>query len=140
MSEQVPAADHQVPAAARYKQLAELATTAAQRVRKQEQERAGELGEEVAESAQRIAEADARRDQAVADVRKRWYAAMEALWDERWMRGSRFPEPDPDAEPTDPDEPRRAVHDAFLELLRTVEKPKSQASGLLGRRKPRNRS
>lgn len=135
MSEHV-SAGAQVPAAVRYKQLAELATTAAQRARKQEQERAEELGELVADSGQRIEEADAHRDQVVADVRKRWNAAMEALWDERWMRGSTLPEPDPDAEPTDPDEARRAVHDAFLELLGTLEKP----SGLLGRRKSRDRS
>lgn len=139
MSEQVPAADR-APAVARYKQLAELATTAAERVRKQEQERAARLGEEVAGSAQHIEAADEQRDQVVADVRKRWNAAMEALWDERWMRGSALPEPDPDAGPADQDEARRAVHDAFLELLGTLEKPKFQASGLLGRRKSRDRS
>nr|WP_228046238.1 hypothetical protein [Saccharopolyspora sp. HNM0983] len=116
-----------------------MATTAAQRVRKQEQERAAELGELVTSSAQRTEEADARREQVVSDVRKRWNAAMEALWDERWMRECRFPDPDPEAEPADPDEARRAVHDAFLELRGAVEKPKRQARGVLGRRKPRDR-
>ncbi|KAA5836868.1 hypothetical protein ABT337_29080 [Saccharopolyspora hirsuta] len=124
----------QVPASIRYKELTALATTAAQQLRKHERARAAELGEAVAASQQRKDEAEERRQQVVEDVRVRWKAAMEALWDERWMQVKGMPEPDRSAPPATPEESRRDLQDAFMDLYNALEKPRFGA-GLLPRRK-----
>ncbi|MGW1679834.1 hypothetical protein [Saccharopolyspora sp. NPDC002376] len=123
-----------VPASIRYKELTALASTAAQDLRKHERARATELGEAVAEGQQRKDAAAEQRDQVVEDVRKRWKAAMEALWDERWMQVKGMPDPDLTAPPATPDDSRRDVHDAFLALLNALERPRF-GSGILPRRK-----
>ncbi|MBB5153767.1 hypothetical protein [Saccharopolyspora phatthalungensis] len=124
----------QVPASERYKEIAALATTAAQQLRRHERERAGELGEAVAAGRQRREAADEQRKQVVEDVRKRWNAAMEALWDERWMQVKAMPEPDRSAAPSTPDASRRDVQEAFMALYKSLEKTRF-AANLLSRRK-----
>ncbi|MGI8309851.1 hypothetical protein [Saccharopolyspora hattusasensis] len=121
MTEQVPAAD-------RYKEITALATTAAQQLRRHERERAGELGEAVAAGRQRREAADEQREQVVEDVRKRWNAAMEALWDERWMQVKSMPDPDPAARASTPDDSRREVQAAYMALHSALEKPRFAAS------------
>jgi hypothetical protein len=124
----------QIPASVRYKEITALATTAAQQLRKHERERAGELGEAVAAGRQRREAADEQREQVVEDVRKRWNAAMEAVWDERWMKVKPMPDPDRAAPPATPDESRRDVQDAFMALYNSLDKPRFGAN-LLPRRK-----
>lgn len=118
----------QVPAAERYKEITALATTAAQQLRRHERERAGELGEAVAAGRQRREAADEQREQVVEDVRKRWNAAMEALWDERWMQVKGMPDPDPTAQESTPDDSRREVQAAYLAFYGSLEKPRFAAS------------
>ncbi|GAA4885263.1 hypothetical protein [Saccharopolyspora cebuensis] len=103
-------------AAARYKELTALATAAGKFQRRHEQVKAVELGEVVAQGRQRIEESEAHRDEVVAEVRKRWNAAMEALWDERWFRGEGMPAPDRDAPAAPGEESVRMVQLAFLGL------------------------
>ncbi|MER7013993.1 hypothetical protein ABT324_21450 [Saccharopolyspora sp. NPDC000359] len=124
----------QVPASIRYKELTALATTAAQQLRKHERARATELGEAVAAGQKRKDEAEEQRQQVVDDVRVRWKAAMEALWDERWMQVRGLPEPDRSAPPATPEDSRRHLQDAFMELYNSLEKPRF-GSGILPRRK-----
>ncbi|MCI2423150.1 hypothetical protein MOQ72_37600 [Saccharopolyspora sp. K220] len=118
----------QVPASVRYKEITALATTAAQQLRRHERERAGELGEAVAAGRKRREAADERREQVREDVRKRWKAAMEALWDERWMRVKGMPEPDRAAPPATPEESRREVQSAYLALHDALEKRRFTAN------------
>ncbi|GAA4851778.1 hypothetical protein [Saccharopolyspora rosea] len=120
------------PASARYRELTDLANSAAERQRRAENERADELTKVVAAGQQRIKEADEARAQAVSDVRRSWHAAMEKLWHEKWMRVSGMPEPDLDAPPATPEESRRAVQEALLALVDSVSK---QRGSLLPRRR-----
>lgn len=125
----------QTPASVRYKEITALATTAAQQLRKHERERAGELGEAVAAGRQRREAADEQREQVIEDARKRWNAAMEALWNERWLQVTTMPEPNRAAPPATPDESRRDVQDAFLALYNSLEKPRFRANFLSRRKK-----
>ncbi|MGW5649650.1 hypothetical protein ACWEV3_33230 [Saccharopolyspora sp. NPDC003752] len=118
----------QIPAAERYREITARATTAAQQLRKHERERAGELGEAVAAGKQRREAADEQREKVLDDVRKRWNAAMEALWNERWMRVTSMPDPDRTAKPSTPDDSRRDVQQAYMALYNALEKPRFAAS------------
>jgi hypothetical protein len=117
--------DERVPASARYKEIAECATDAAKRMRRHEVEKASRLQEEVAAGHERIAEAEAQQEQVVDGVQRRWKAAMEALWDERWMQVTRIPDADPSAAPATPQESIRAVQAASLELHEALRKSRS---------------
>ncbi|MHA6802235.1 hypothetical protein [Salinifilum ghardaiensis] len=115
----------EVPAAIRYKELTALAATAAERLRRHENARAAELEEAAADASRRIEEADAQLEQVRADARKRWNAALEALWHERWFQvDGGMPEPDPHAPPQSAEESRRAVQEALLELHEATAKQK----------------
>ncbi|QUH00008.1 hypothetical protein HUO13_03550 [Saccharopolyspora erythraea] len=124
----------QVPASVRYKELSAAATTAAQRMRRHEQDKAAELEESVTRGNSRKEEADQQREQVEKDVRTRWTLALEALWDERWLKVSSLPDPDLSAPPATPEESRRAVQDAFLELHDALDKPRWSAGSLLRRK------
>lgn len=118
-----------VPAAIRYKELTSAATTAAERLRRQENARAEELEDTVASGRRRVEDADARLEQVRADARKRWNAALEALWHERWMHVSGMPEPDHTAAVVSPEESRRAMQNALLALHRALAKQKRWLPG-----------
>jgi hypothetical protein len=105
-----------VPAALRYKEIAALATTAAKRMRRQETEKIEILHEELPTTRTRVDEAEKRQEDIVAAAEERWRAAMESLWEERWMRVTQFPEPDPSPGSTTTDNAVRRMQSAYFEL------------------------
>ena len=122
-------------AAERYRELTALATAAGKQMRKHEREVAEELGEQVAAGEARKEESEQVRDELVAEVKQRWTAAMQVVWDERWLRSSGIPAPDRDAPDATPSESRVAVHDAFEALRDAVTKPRLPTDFLPRRRK-----
>ncbi|RKT83678.1 hypothetical protein SAMN05421805_110178 [Saccharopolyspora antimicrobica] len=123
-----------VPASIRYKELTALATTAAQQLRKRERARVAELSDEVAAGQQRKDAAAEERDKVIKDVESRWEAAIRALWHEKWMKGSVFPEPDRSAPRAKPEKSVRAVQAAYLEFNDALERLRF-GSGFLRRKK-----
>ncbi len=103
-------------AAARYKELAALATAAVDRTAEHERSRVEELEDGFRDSEARVDAAQESQDQVVEGVRLRWKAAMEALWEERWMRVTGRPDPDPSAAAAPADECIRQVQAAYLDL------------------------
>jgi hypothetical protein len=111
----------ETPAAIRYKELVALADAAAQRLRRHEDDRVAQLGDEVAAGHERIEQAEAQLEQVRDGVRKRWDEAMEELFNERWMRVTPMPEPDLSAEPDTPERPIRSVQNAYLRLRQALD-------------------
>ena len=114
-----------IPAAVRYREIMALADSAAAQLRRQEADRVDELTAEVATGQERIERSETQLEQVREGVRKRWDSAMEELWEERWMRVTPMPEPDPSAEPAAPEEPIRAVQSAYLQLREALSKRRS---------------
>ncbi|MHA6798253.1 hypothetical protein [Bounagaea algeriensis] len=107
----------EVPAAIRYKELTALAATAAERLRRHENARAAQLEDTAADAPRRVDEADAQLEQVRTDARKRWNAALEALWHERWFQvDGGMPEPDPQAPPQSAEQSRQEMQQALLQL------------------------
>jgi hypothetical protein len=123
-----------VPAAVRYKEITAVAVDAAERMRRHEADKADRLTDEVAAGQERIAAAEEQKAQVAEGVRVRWSAAMEALWDERWMRVTPMPDADLSAAPATPEESIRAVQGAFLELHEALGKARWSAGSMLPRR------
>src|SRR5919204_3309952 len=112
-----------MPAALRYKEIAAAATTAAKRMQRHEAEQVERLQEELPAARQRVTDAEAHRDEILQAAQRRWRTAMEALWDERWMQVTPFPEPDGSAAPTD-----RAIKQmqaAYFELHEALTRSRS---------------
>jgi hypothetical protein len=123
-------------AAERYRELTALATAAGKEMRKHEREAAEKLGERVATGNQRKEESEQVRDELVAEVKQRWTAAMQVVWDERWLRSSGIPTPDRSAPDATPSESRLAVHEAFEALRDAIAKPRLPTAFLPRRKKP----
>lgn len=113
-----------VPAAVRYKEITSVATSAAKRMREREREKAAELQELVASGRERLEEADRVHDWTVAEVRSRWDAAMEALFEERWMKVTPLPKGSPSAAPAEAETLVNSVQRAFHELYQAVKAPR----------------
>lgn len=124
-------------AADRYRDVAALATHAAQQLRDHERAKAQRLRDELADGRARLAMAEAEHAEVVEGIRKRWDHAMDALFDEKWMQVSRMPDADSDAEPCEPSEAIRRVQVAYLELRETLGKARWRATSWLPRRRPR---
>lgn len=118
-------------AAARYKEITSVATEAVDRMHEHERKKAAGLEDEVAAGQERIEEAQRRENEVAEGVRLRWDGALEALWNERWLRVTRMPNPDPDAAPAPAEESLRAVQVAYLALHDALNKPRWSASALL---------
>lgn len=117
-----------VPAAARYKEIAEIANDAAARMRRWEEEKSAQLFDEVSTGQERLAEAEREHEQVVDAVNKRWNSAMEELWSERWMRVTPMPEGDPSAARARSQESIAQVQTAYLGLRDALGKPRSWLS------------
>lgn len=78
----------------RYKELAGLATESVDRMRRRDAERVAELDRALQDSQQRMALVAEQERVVRMGVRLHWEAAVEALWDERWMSVSPLPAPD----------------------------------------------
>ena len=125
----------QVPAAVRYKEIAAAATAAAQQMRRQDREKATELEKAVAAGDARKQQDDEQHEKHVKEIRTRWNLAMEALWDERWLEVTSLPSPNRSAPPATPEQSRRVLQDAYLELRSALDKTRWSAGSLLPRRK-----
>jgi hypothetical protein len=112
-----------VPPALRYKEIADTATTAAKRMHRYEAEQVERLQEELPTVQQRVTEAEARRDEIIEAAQHRWHTAMEALWDERWMQVTPFPEPEGSAMPTD--RARKRMQAAYFDLHEALHRSRS---------------
>ena len=123
----------EVPASARYKEIIATATGAAERMREHEREKSARLAQEVAVAEQRIAAAAEARDEVVAGVELRWKHAMEALWDERWMRVTPMPHPDHRVAPGRAADLIASVQSAYLVLRRSLEKSRWSPSRRRGK-------
>lgn len=77
----------------RYKQLAERNTEAVRRMREHDRARAEVLREAVTRSQQALALAGERERVARMGVRLHWEAAIEELWNERWLTVQPVPAP-----------------------------------------------
>lgn len=114
--------DPQVPASSRYKEIIATATGAAEKMREHEGEKAAQLAKEVASADERIAAAEQQRDEVADGAELRWNHAMEALWDERWMRVTPMPQPDHRAQPGRAADLIALMQSAYLGLRRSLEK------------------
>lgn len=121
-------------AAARYKEITEIATSAAKRLQRHETDKIAELEDHVAAGQERMAAADAEHDEVVEAVRLRWDEAMEELWNERWMRVTQMPGADTSAAPAKRDRAIRPVQAAYLELRGALRQSRWQATSWLPRR------
>ncbi len=121
-----------VPAAVRYKEMTASATSAAEQMRKHEAQKSDRLNGEVVAGRERVSEAEQAEEEVAEGVRLRWNAALEALWDERWLQVTRIPDADRSASPDTADKILRKVQAAYLELHESLGKPR-RAGGFLRR-------
>ncbi|MBA8826772.1 hypothetical protein FHX42_004151 [Saccharopolyspora lacisalsi] len=126
-----PSAGGPERAAAHYKEITSVATEAVDRTHEHERKKAAGLEDEVAAGQDRIETAQQRENEVAEGVRLRWDGALEALWNERWLRVTRMPKPDPDAAPAPAEESLRAVQVAYLALRNALDRPRWSASSLL---------
>ncbi|MEU4800906.1 hypothetical protein [Actinosynnema sp. NPDC023587] len=83
-----------VSAVERYKEIVGLAGAAVEKMRDQDRDRVRELLERLAASQDRVAELIEQEKLSQVGVRLLWEAAVDALWEERWMTMKPIPEPD----------------------------------------------
>jgi hypothetical protein len=127
-------------AAARYKEITAIATTAAKRLRRHEMDKIARLEDEVAAYRERTEAADAEHEKVVEAVRLRWDEAMEELWNERWMRVTQMPSADTSAAPAKAADAIRMVQTAYLELRGALRQSRWQAASWIPRRGSRQDS
>lgn len=121
-------------AAARYREIAGMATSASKAMRAHENAKAKRLRDELDEVTRRTSEADEAREEIRAGARKRWELAMEALWEERWMRVTPMPGPDSSAPAADPDAAIKPVQAAYLRLREALGQPRWKPTAWLPRK------
>ncbi|RKT52373.1 hypothetical protein [Saccharothrix australiensis] len=90
-----------VSAVERYKEVVALADQSVNRMRERDRERIAELVERLAASQDRVAALIEQEELTRFGVRLLWDAAVEALWEERWMRMPPLPEPEESVPPRD---------------------------------------
>jgi len=92
------------PYARKYKDCTAELTARADRLRERDRERAVELGKRLVELAEAMERAGSRAALSRFVAELQWEAALEGLWDERWLRLRPRPAPDTDADPARLDE------------------------------------
>ncbi|MEV0679802.1 hypothetical protein AB0I60_25075 [Actinosynnema sp. NPDC050436] len=98
-----------VSAVERYKEVVGQAAAAVEKVRDQDRDRVRELLVRLAASQDRVAELIEQEKLTHVAVRLLWEAAVEALWEERWMQMKPIPDPDETVPP-------RAQQDYFTAM------------------------
>jgi molybdopterin converting factor small subunit len=83
-----------VPASERYREIAGWAAEAVEHMREHDRERAAELERELTRIEQRMAELAVQERVVRMGVKLHWEAAVEALWNERWLAIGPLPLPD----------------------------------------------
>ncbi|SDO97894.1 hypothetical protein SAMN04487905_101317 [Actinopolyspora xinjiangensis] len=116
-------------AAERYKEIVALATDSVDRLHELERDRIERLERELAGERERVERAEQQREQVEEGVRLRWNAALEALWEERWLRVTQLPAPDTTAEPAGAEEAIRSVQRAYLDLYEALDQGRWSAPG-----------
>ncbi|SDK45256.1 hypothetical protein SAMN04487820_10840 [Actinopolyspora mzabensis] len=105
----------------RYKEIVALATGSAERLQELERDRVERLERELAGERDLVEQAEQQQEEVEEGVRLRWNAAMEALWEERWLRVTQLPAPDTTAEPAGAEDAIRSVQRAYLDLYEELE-------------------
>ncbi len=111
-----------VSAVERYKEIASLAGGAVTRMRDQDRDRVRELLAHLAASQDRMADLIEQEKLTQIGVRLLWEAAVELLWEERWMQMKPIPEPDESVPPRDQHDYLLAMDVAYQALEDTLQK------------------
>ncbi|WP_016697742.1 hypothetical protein [Actinoalloteichus spitiensis] len=109
-------------AADAYKEICGLVTDAVDRLRERDEQRAEQLRAELLAAEQRREAAAEREHVTRWTARLRWEAAVELLWDQRWLRMTPLPRPDRSTPYTDLDACGHEVDAAFEELKSSLER------------------
>ena len=115
-SEEVIEVPTTLSAVERYKEIIAIATDAAARQRKLDEVRCAELAERIAATQQQIAEVRDRERVVRMGAALHWEAAVEQLWNERWLQMVTFPHPDESVPPRPQGEYNRAMDLAYQAL------------------------
>ncbi|WP_434451120.1 hypothetical protein [Lentzea sp. E54] len=105
-----------VSAVERYKEIIAIATDAAARQRKLDEVRCAELAERIAATQHEIAEVRDRERVVRMGVALHWEAAVEQLWNERWLQMVTPPQPDESVPSRPQGEYNRAMDLAYQAL------------------------
>ncbi|MET9232732.1 hypothetical protein [Lentzea sp. NPDC003310] len=105
-----------ISAVERYKEIIAIATDAAARQRKLDEVRCAELAERLAATQHEIAEVRDRERVVRMGAALHWEAAVEQLWNERWLQMTTPPKPDESVPPRPQGEYNRAMDLAYQEL------------------------
>ncbi|MBW4719033.1 hypothetical protein [Saccharothrix obliqua] len=111
-----------VSAVERYKEVVALADTAVGRMRARDGERVAELLAALAASQDRVAALVEQEGLTRVGVRLLWEAALEALWEERWLQMKPLPDPDETVPPRAQRDYLTAMDVAFQALEDTLQK------------------
>lgn len=106
----------------RYKELIGTIGDAVESMRGQDQERVADLVARLSESQDRMADIIDREKVVKLGAQLHWESAVEALWDERWMRVSPMPKADESAPARDQREYNTAMDVAFQALDDSLQK------------------
>jgi hypothetical protein len=111
-----------VSAVERYKEVVALAGESVERMRTADRARVRELLERLAASQDRMAAVIEQEQLVRLIVAVHWEAAVELLWDERWMTMTTVPGPDGSAPPRDQREYNTAMDLAYQALEEALQK------------------
>lgn len=111
-----------ISAVERYKEIIAIATDAAARQRKLDEVRCAELAERLAATQHEIAEVRDRERVVRMGAALHWEAAVEQLWNERWLQMVTFPRPDESVPPLPQGEYNRAMDLAYQALEESLAK------------------
>ncbi|MFD1149689.1 hypothetical protein [Saccharothrix hoggarensis] len=106
----------------RYKEIVALAGESVDRMRAADRARVRELLERLAASQDRMAEVIEQEQVVKLIVAVHWEAAVELLWDERWMTMTPVPGPDETVPPRDQREYNTAMDLAYQALEESLQK------------------
>ncbi|CCH27916.1 hypothetical protein ABZ816_06395 [Actinosynnema sp. NPDC047251] len=112
----------EVSAVERYKEMVGLAGAAVEKMRDQDRDRVRDLLARLAASQDRMAELIEQEKLTQVGVRLLWEAAVEALWEERWMQMKPVPEPDESVPARDQRDYLTAMDVAYQSLEDTLQK------------------
>jgi hypothetical protein len=111
-----------VSAVERYKEIVALAAESVDRMRAADRARVRDLLVRLAASQDRMAEVIEQEQVVKLIVAVHWEAAVELLWDERWMRMTTVPDPDESVPPRDQREYNTAMDLAYQALEESLQK------------------
>lgn len=111
-----------VSAVERYKEIVALAAESVERMRAADRARVRDLLARLAASQDRMADVIEQEQVVKLIVAVHWEAAVELLWDERWMTMTTVPGPDESVPPRDQREYNTAMDLAYQALEESLQK------------------